>query len=202
MKLMNVTVPAGQSIEYAVPPSTFFYLHALGTAGSISVKLFGRSGDLIANLPLVLKGVRYRTSDAAEPFRSVTIKNVTQASATCAFYVGLDEIIPPVTVTGGGGGGGAITGTVSIDSARGLNMYSGEIILAPTGTSLRTLIPAGAVMSDWAVRCATGEMKVGSAVSSGGITLEAGKGLAGSNDYQLTLWTTSSAKAELMVTYR
>jgi len=119
MKLMNVTVPAGQSIEYAVPPSTFFYLHALGTAGAISVKLFGKSGDLIANLPLVLKGVRYRTSDAAEPFRSVTIKNVTQASATCAFYVGLDEIIPPVTVTGGGGG---TTSEVSADFARGLSL--------------------------------------------------------------------------------
>jgi len=150
MKLMNVTVPAGQSIEYAVPPSTFFYLHALGTAGSISVKLFGRSGDLIANLPLVLKGVRYRTSDAAEPFRSVTIKNVTQAAATCAFYVGLDEIIPPVTVTGGGGGG--TTSEVSADSARSLSLYSAELDLTTTATNVKAALPAGATVSDWAVK--------------------------------------------------
>jgi len=149
----------------------------------------------------VAAGTRLRVDPLGTRFVTVEVSNTSTTDNTVVLYVGTDEIKPPV-VGGGGGGGGAITGTVSIDSARGLNLYSGQVVLSATGTSLRTLLPAGAVMSDWAVRCATGEMKVGSAVTSGGITLEAGKGLAGSNDYQMTLWTTSSATAELMVTYR
>ena len=200
MKLMNVTVPAGQSIEYAVPPSTFFYLHALGTAGSISVKLFGRSGDLIANLPLVLKGVRYRTSDAAEPFRSVTIKNVTQASATCAFYVGLDEIIPPVTVTGGGGG---TTSEVSADFARGLSLYSAELDLTTTATDVKAALPAGATVSDWAVKVSVGTVIMSATAAGAGMTFEVGKGLAGSNSYPLYLRAAAgTAKAQVLVSYR
>ena len=200
MKLMNVTVPAGQSIEYAVPPSTFFYLHALGTAGAISVKLFGKSGDLIANLPLVLKGVRYRTSDAAEPFRSVTIKNVTQASATCAFYVGLDEIIPPVTVTGGGGG---TTSEVSADFARGLSLYSAELDLTTTATDVKAALPAGAIVSDWAVKVSVGTVIMSATAAGAGMTFEVGKGLAGSNSYPLYLRAAANtAKAQVLVSYR
>jgi len=201
MKLMNVTVPAGQSIEYAVPPSTFFYLHALGTAGSISVKLFGRSGDLIANLPLVLKGVRYRTSDAAEPFRSVTLKNVTQADATAAFYVGLDEIIPPLTVTGGGGGG--TTSEVSADSARSLSLYSAELDLTTTATNVKAALPAGATVSDWAVKVSAGTVIMSATAAGAGMSFEVGKGLAGSNSYPLYLRAAAgTAKAQVLVSYR
>jgi len=201
MKLMNVTVPAGQSIEYAVPPSTFFYLHALGTAGSLSVKLFGRSGDLIANLPLVLKGVRYRTSDAAEPFRSVTLKNVSQADATAAFYVGLDEIIPPLTVTGGGGGG--TTSEVSADSARSLSLYSAELNLTTTATDVKAALPAGATVSDWAVKVSAGTVIMSATASGAGMSFEVGKGLAGSNSYPLYLRAAANtAKAQVLVSYR
>jgi len=201
MKLMNVTVPAGQSIEYAVPPSTFFYLHALGTAGSISVKLFGRSGDLIANLPLVLKGVRYRTSDAAEPFRSVTLKNVTQADATAAFYVGLDEIIPPFTVTGGGGGG--TTSEVSADFARGLSLYSAELDLTTTATDVKAALPAGATVSDWAGKVSAGTVIMSATAAGAGMSFEVGKGLAGSNSYPLYLRAAANtAKAQVLVSYR
>jgi len=200
MKLMNVTVPAGQSIEYAVPPSTFFYLHALGTAGSISVKLFGKSGDLIANLPLVLKGVRYRTSDAAEPFRSVTLKNVTQADATAAFYVGLDEIIPPVTVTGGGGG---TTSEVSADSARSLSLYSAELNLTTTATNVKAALPAGATVSDWAVKVSVGTVIISATAAGAGMSFEVGKGLSGSNSYPLYLRAVANtAKAQVLVSYR
>jgi len=201
MKLMNVTVPAGQSIEYAVPPSTFFYLHALGTAGSISVKLFGRSGDLIANLPLVLKGVRYRTSDAAEPFRSVTLKNITQADATAAFYVGLDEIIPPLTVTGGGGGG--TTSEVSADSARSLSLYSAELDLTTTATNVKAALPAGATVSDWAVKVSAGTVIMSATAAGAGMSFEVGKGLSGSNSYPLYLRAAAgTAKAQVLVSYR
>ncbi len=201
MKLMNVTVPAGQSIEYAVPPSTFFYLHALGTAGAISVKLFGRSGDLIANLPLVLKGVRYRTSDAAEPFRSVTLKNVTQADATAAFYVGLDEIIPPLTVTGGGGGG--TTSEVSADFARGLSLYSAELNLTTTATDVKAALPAGATVSDWAVKVSAGTVIMSATAAGAGMSFEVGKGLSGSNSYPLYLRAAAgTATAQVLVSYR
>jgi len=201
MKLMNVTVPAGQSIEYAVPPSTFFYLHALGTAGAISVKLFGKSGDLIANLPLVMKGVRYRTSDAAEPFRSVTLKNVTQADATAAFYVGLDEIIPPLTVTGGGGGG--TTSEVSADSARSLSLYSAELNLTTTATNVKAALPAGAIVSDWAVKVSAGTVIMSATAAGAGMTFEVGKGLVGSNSYPLYLRAAANtAKAQVLVSYR
>ena len=201
MKLMNVTVPAAQSIEYAVPPSTFFYMHALGTAGSISVKLFGRSGDLIANLPLVLKGVRYRTSDAAEPFRSVTLKNVTQADATAAFYVGLDEIIPPFTVTGGGGGG--TTSEVSADFARGLSLYSAELDLTTTATDVKAALPAGATVSDWAVKVSAGTVIMSATAAGSGMSFEVGKGMAGSNSYPLYLRAAANtAKAQVLVSYR
>jgi len=200
MKLMNVTVPAGQSIEYAVPPSTFFYLHALGTAGALSVKLFGRSGDLIANLPLVAKGVRYRTSDAAEPFRSVTLKNVTQAEATAAFYVGMDEIIPPLTVTGGGGG---TTSEVSADFARGLNLYSAELDLTTTATNLKAQLPNGATVSDWAVKVSDGTVIMSATAAGAGMSFEVGKGLSGSNSYPLYLRAeTGTAKAQVMASYK
>jgi len=202
MRKFTLDLQAAQRQSMAVPPSSFLYVESITTDRAINLRVFGADGETLANLEAVAAGTRLRVDPLGTRFVTVEVSNTSTTDNTVVLYVGTDEIKPPVVSGGGGGGGGAITGTVSIDSARGLNMYSGQIILSATGTSLRTLLPAGAVMSDWAVRCATGEMKVGSSVSSGGITLEAGKGLAGSNDYQMTLWTTSSATAELMVTYR
>jgi len=196
MRKFTLDLQAAQRQSMAVPPSSFLYVESITTDRAINLRAFGADGETLANLEAVAAGTRLRVDPLGTRFVTVEVSNTSTTDNTVVLYVGTDEIKPPVA--GGGGGGG----TVSIDSARGLNLYSGKIILSATGTSLRTLLPAGAVMSDWAVRCATGEMKVGSAVTSGGITLEAGKGLAGSNDYQLTLWTTSSATAELMVTYR
>lgn len=196
MRKFTLDLQAAQRQSMAVPPSSFLYVESITTDRAINLRVFGADGETLANLEAVAAGTRLRVDPLGTRFVTVEVSNTSTTDNTVVLYVGTDEIKPPVA--GGGGGGG----TVSIDSARGLNLYSGQIILSATGTSLRTLLPAGAVMSDWAVRCATGEMKVGSAVTSGGITLEAGKGLAGSNDYQLTLWTTSSATAELMVTYR
>ena len=196
MRKFTLDLQAAQRQSMAVPPSSFLYVESITTDRAINLRAFGADGETLANLEAVAAGTRLRVDPLGTRFVTVEVSNTSTTDNTVVLYVGTDEIKPPVA--GGGGGGG----TVSIDSARGLNLYSGQIILSATGTSLRTLLPAGAVMSDWAVRCATGEMKVGSSVSSGGITLEAGKGLAGSNDYQLTLWTTSSATAELMVTYR
>jgi len=195
MRKFTLDLQAAQRQSMAVPPSSFLYVESITTDRAINLRVFGADGETLANLEAVAAGTRLRVDPLGTRFVTVEVSNTSTTDNTVVLYVGTDEIKPPVA---GGGGGG----TVSIDSARGLNLYSGQIILSATGTSLRTLLPAGAVMSDWAVRCATGEMKVGSAVTSGGITLEAGKGLAGSNDYQLTLWTTSSATAELMVTYR
>ncbi len=200
MRKFTLELQAAQRQSMAVPPSSFLYVESITTDRAINLRAFGANGESLTNLESVPAGTRLRVDPLGSRFVTVEVSNTSTTANTVVLYVGTDEILPPVV--GGGGGGGAITGTVSIDSARGLNLYSGQIILSATGTSLRTLLPAGAIMSDWAVRCATGEMKVGSAVTSGGITLEAGKGLAGSNDYQLTLWTTSSATAELMVTYR
>jgi len=200
MRKFILDLQAAQRQSIAVPPSAFLYLESLTTDRAINLRTFGVDGEAMSNLEAVAAGTRLMVDPLGTRFVTVEVSNTSTTDNTVVLYVGNDEIKPPVV--SGGGGGGAITGTVSIDSARGLNLYSGQIILSATGTSLRTLLPAGAVMSDWAVRCATGEMKVGSSVSSGGITLEAGKGLAGSNDYQMTLWTTSSATAELMVTYR
>ncbi len=201
MRRFTVELQPAQRQSMAVPPSSFLYVESITTDRALNLRAFGANGESLTNLESVVAGTRLRVDPLGTRFVTVEVSNTSTTANTVVLYVGTDEILPPV-VGGGGGGGGAITGTVSIDSARGLNLYSGQIVLSATGTSLRTLLPAGAVMSDWAVRCATGEMKVGSSVSSGGITLEAGKGLAGSNDYQMTLWTTSSATAELMVTYR
>jgi len=198
MRRFTVELQPAQRQSMAVPPSSFLYVESITTDRALNLRAFGANGESLTNLESVVAGTRLRVDPLGTRFVTVEVSNTSTTANTVVLYVGTDEILPPV-VGGGGGGGGAITGTVS---ARGLNLYSGQIVLSATGTSLRTLLPAGAVMSDWAVRCATGEMKVGSSVSSGGITLEAGKGLAGSNDYQMTLWTTSSATAELMVTYR
>ena len=200
MKLFAITVEAGKTTKLAVPPSMNFYMHKLGTAGALGVNLFAAGGDLVANMPAIAEGTRYRTSNALEPFVTVEVRNTTQADATCAFYAGMDELIPPANVSGGGGG---VASNVSIDSARGLSLYSAEITLSTTATDVKAALPAGATVSDWAFKVSSGTVIMSGTSVGAGMSFEVGKGLAGSNSYPLYLRAAANtARAQVLVSYR
>jgi len=203
MRLMKFSIDGGQTSELVVGPSTFFYMHALSTEGVLSVKLYQSGGAVIANLPLILKGTRYKTDGEPNPFVMVQLHNTSGSAVNCAFYVGRDDLIPPVIVSGGGGGGGTITGTVSVDSARGLSLYSAELDLTTTATQVMSALPTGATVSDWAVKVSSGTVIVSATAQGSGMTFEEGKGVAGSNSYPLYLRAeTGTAKAQVLASYR
>jgi len=135
-------------------------------------------------------------------FVTVEVSNTSTTVNTVVLYVGNDEIKPPI-VGGGGGGGGAITGTVSIDSARGLTLYSAELNLTTTATDVKAALPSGAIVSDWAFKVSAGAVILSGTSVGAGMTFEVGKGLAGSNSYPLYLRAAANtAKAQVLVSYR
>jgi len=139
----------------------------------------------------------------------VQIKNTSTSKVTCAFYVGIDELIPAPVVSGGGGGGGGGAATeVSADFVRDLDVYASQQVFGTSASAftLKSLLPAGAKISDWVIivdDASTGSLMLGATSSGSGLMLKKGKGLAGSNDYPLYLRAIGGeVTANIMITYR
>jgi len=203
MRKFTLDLQAAQRQSMAIPPSSFLYVESITTDRAINLRAFGADGETLANLEAVAAGTRLRVDPLGTRFVTVEVSNTSTTDNTVVLYVGTDEIKPPVVSGGGGGGGGAITGTVSIDSARGLTLYSAELNLTTTATDVKAALPAGATVSDWAFKVSAGAVILSGTSVGAGMTFEVGKGLAGSNSYPLYLRAASgTAKAQVLVTYR
>jgi len=186
-----------------VPPSSFLYAESLTTDKAINLRAFGSDGETLANLEAVAAGTRLRVDPLGTRFVTVEVHNTSGSGNTVVLYVGTDEIKPPVVGGGGGGGGGVITGTVSVDSARGLTLYSAELNLTTTATDVKAALPAGATVSDWAFKVSAGTVILSGTSAGAGMSFEVGKGLAGSNSYPLYLRAAANtAMAQVLVSYR
>jgi len=202
MRKFILELQAAQRQSIAVPPSSFLYVESLTTDRAINLRAFGANGESLTNLEAVAAGTRLRVDPLGTRFVTVEVSNTSGSDNTVVLYVGTDEILPPV-VGGGGGGGGAITGTVSVDSARGLTLYSAELNLTTTATDVKAALPAGATVSDWAVKVSAGTVIMSATAAGAGMAFEVGKGLAGSNSYPLYLRAAAgTAKAQVLVSYR
>jgi len=201
MRKFTLELQAAQRQTMAVPPSDFLYVESLTTDRGINLRAFGVDGEAMSNLEAVAAGTRLMVDPLGTRFVTVEVSNTSTTDNTVVLYVGTDEIKPPAV--GGGGGGGAITGTVSIDSARALTLYSAELNLTTTATDVKAALPAGATVSDWAIKVSAGTVIMSATAAGAGMAFEVGKGLAGSNSYPLYLRAASgTAKAQVLVSYR
>ena len=194
MKLLNITIPASSSVNQDVPPSTFFYLDKLSSGGSLDVQLYGEAGALLATLDNLETGTSYKSADLGQPFVTMRLRNNSPASNTLAAYVGLDEVKTSKT---------NLAGAVSTNSASATELYSDEVDLTTTATNLISLLPAGAVVSDWSMRVSKGIVRISATATGGGIDFNVGQGMAGSNSYPLYLRAVvGSAKAQVLVSFK
>ena len=184
MKLLNITIPASSSVNQDVPPSTFFYLDKLSSGGSLDVQLYGEAGALLATLDNLETGTSYKSADLGQPFVTMRLKNNSPAANTLAAYVGLDEVKTSKT---------NLSGSVATDSAAAVELYSDSVDLTTTATNLISLLPAGAVVSDWSVRVAKGTVIISATATGDGMEFGSGKGMAGSNSYPLFMRAKSGA---------
>ena len=202
MRRFTVELQPAQRQSMAVPPSSFLYVESITTDRALNLRAFGANGESLTNLESVVAGTRLRVDPLGTRFVTVEVSNTSTTANTVVLYVGTDEILPPV-VGGGGGGGGAITGTVSVDAARGLTLYSAELSLTTTATDVKAGLPAGATVSDWAVKVSDGTVIMSATAAGDGMSFEVGKGLSGSNSYPLYLRAAAgTAKAQVLVSYR
>ena len=194
MKLLNITIPGSSSVNQDVPPSTFFYLDKLSSGGSLDVQLYGEAGALLATLDNLETGTSYKSADLGQQFVTMRLRNNSPASNTLAAYVGLDEVKTSKT---------NLAGAVSTNSASATELYSDEVDLTTSATNLISLLPAGAVVSDWAVRVSKGTVIISATDTGDGVEYGSGQGMAGSNSYPLFLRSKSgTAKAQLLVSFK
>ena len=194
MKLLNITIPGSSSVNQDVPPSTFFYLDKLSSGGSLDVQLYGEAGALLATLDNLETGTSYKSADLGQPFVTMRLKNNSPAPNTLAAYVGLDEVKTSKT---------NLSGSVATDSAAAAELYSGEVDLTTTATNVISLLPSGAVISDWSVRVSKGTVIISATATGGGMEFKSGTGMAGSNSYPLFMRAKSgTAKAQLLVSFK
>ena len=166
MRLLNITIPASSSVNQDVPPSTFFYLDKLSSGGSLDVQLYGEAGALLATLDNLETGTSYKSADLGQPFVTMRLKNNSPAPNTLAAYVGLDEVKTSKT---------NLSGSVATDSAAAAELYSDSVDLTTSATNLISLLPAGAVVSDWSVRVAKGTVIISATATGDGMEFGSGR---------------------------
>ena len=194
MRLLNITIPGSSSVNQDVPPSTFFYLDKLSSGGSLDVQLYGEAGTLLATLDNLETGTSYKTADLGQQFVTMRLRNNSPAANTLAAYVGLDEVKTSKT---------NLSGSVATDSAAAAELYSGEVDLTTTATNVISLLPAGAVISDWSVRVAKGTAIISATATGDGMEFSSGQGMAGSNSYPLFLRAKSGkATVQIIVSFK
>ncbi len=194
MRLLNITIPASSSVNQDVPPSTFFYLDKLSSGGSLDVQLYSQSGTLLATLDNLETGTSYKSANLGEPFVTMRLQNNSPAANTLAAYVGLDEVKTSKT---------NLSGSVATDSAAAAELYSGEVDLTTTATNMISLLPSGAVVSDWSVRVSKGTVIISATAAGTGMEFGSGKGMAGSNSYPLYLRSKSGAsKVQILASFK
>ena len=194
MKLLNITIPGSSSVNQDVPPSTFFYLDKLSSGGSLDVQLYGEAGALLATLDNLETGTSYKSADLGQPFVTMRLRNNSPAANTLAAYVGLDEVKTSKT---------NLSGSVATDSAAAIELYSGEIDITTAPHNILSLLPAGAVMSDWSVRVTQGKVVLSATAAGDGVEFGSGQGMTGSNSYPLYMLTKAgTGKVQVMVSFK
>ena len=194
MKLLNITIPASSSVNQDVPPSTFFYLDKLSSGGSLDVQLYGEAGALLATLDNLETGTSYKSADLGQPFVTMRLRNNSPAANTLAAYVGLDEVRTSKT---------NLAGSIATNAADAVELYSDEVDITTAPHNILSLLPSGAVMSDWAVRVTKGTIILSSAANGNGMEFGVGRGMSGSNSYPMYMRTKAGTGAvQIMASFK
>jgi len=195
MRLFKITIPAGKTVNQGVSPARNLYLDKLSASGSLDIDLYGADQNLVASLDNLTAGSSYKSGDSGSEFTMMRLRNNAGDDNIIALYVGRDEFTTAKISLGG---------SVATDSAAAASLFTGRQSLTRTAAvNLLSLLPSGAVVSDWAFKVTKGKVKMSHTATGDGMVFDLGQGMSGSNSYPLWLRADSIiAEAEIVVSYK
>jgi len=193
MRLLRIDIQPGTEIHQAISPSDYLYIDRLSAGASLDIVATASGGNVVARLDNVEAGSKLRASDVFNELR--LINNAT--SATTAFlYVGIGEFTSSKT---------NLAGSVSTNTASAVSVYTGQVSLTTTGTSIKGLLPAGSIINDALIQTtldSASEIRVSSTASGDGPVITQGNSMSLSNSFELYIRAESAtAKADIIITY-
>ena len=193
MRLLRIDIEANEEIHQVVSPSDYVYIDRLSAGSSLDIVLTAESGSVVARLDDVQEGSKLKASDI---FNELRLVNNASSGTTAFLYVGLGEFSSSKT---------NLAGSVSTNTASAVSVYSDRKALTTTGVSVKSWLPAGAIVNDVLIQNAqdsSANIRVSSTASGNGPVITPGNSFSASNSFDLYVRSTDgTVNADVIVTY-